>query len=213
MQTTELQPIECVVRGASAQAFLYYDVIDDTGPQTYDLHFIGVEQGHLTAESYNLFDALGRLRVVLESLDCQVCCNGARYDAWASNRAKEMGGGERVYKTPLGRNRTNADLVPTLAPAERCDCVTVTAQLEHHIRWMRSAWGDDFVLRPPGSPGNQATTESRLHVNGDVHRIDPAAPHGERITLDMIVGTWKVDDQGRIVEPFIVNSHHRPRTT
>lgn len=79
--------------------------------------------------------ALLKLRCFqLEPAGIQLCCNGARRNAWASTMQREMAAGYAVYLTRLGE-RGRPPFVRTLDPAPRDDCGTVAEQQAFHEQW------------------------------------------------------------------------------
>ena len=203
------QIIVCQSQDVTMQAAMYYET-SKTDNKHFSLHFVCDEWGHLVAMEYNIFDALCRLRAVLESNGCLICCNGARRDTWASGIAKDMGGGERVYATRLGRPATPSDLVPILAPADCSICVALSAQLAYHIQWLQSILEDDAMSNHEAAIPDQLTYEANFHAKGYVYKIEDSGNLGGHVLPEAIMGAWKVDEGGRVVEPFIPNPSFKP---
>jgi hypothetical protein len=87
------------------------------------------------AEAFDVFEALLKLRrFQLEPAGIQLCCNGARRNAWASTMQREMAAGYAVYLTRLGE-RGRPPFVRTLDPAPRDECGTVAEQQAFHEQW------------------------------------------------------------------------------
>ncbi|WIE78688.1 hypothetical protein [Curtobacterium sp. MCSS17_016] len=80
-----------------------------------------------TATAYDAFEALSLVRTALDREGWLLGVQGARIDVWASNMARQQGGGMRAYRLRRGRRPRFKDLVDVFAPADEC-LSTVQAQ-------------------------------------------------------------------------------------
>jgi len=87
----------------------------------------------------DVFDAQLNLRRELEAEGIQLCCNGARRNAWSSGMQRDMGDGFSTYLLRLGEHGRRAESVPTLDSAPASEVTTVAEQLAFHERWLSEA--------------------------------------------------------------------------
>ena len=168
------------------------------------LHYWDEELGHVMCCARDLFESLRQLRLVLEMHgDGRIFCNGARLDAWASNMARDMGGGRMVYITRVGVRAQTSDLVPTFDPTPGDTVGTVREQMNHHIAWLES-----LMEREKGPP-KLALAEAKLHPNGWVYKIEGDFGADDEVPSEAIVGAWQVDANGVIVGEFMPNPNCR----
>jgi hypothetical protein len=81
------------------------------------------------------FDALMKLRLDLEGYGVQICCNGARRNAWSSGMQRDMGEGLAVYLLQADRS-VRPPQVRTLDSAPVGDVVSVAEQREFYETWL-----------------------------------------------------------------------------
>lgn len=86
----------------------------------------------------NAFDALWRLREVVEPLGVRFCCNGARENAWSSSMQRQAAQGLVVYLLALPRNGAALPVVDTFGVASERDVVTVAEQRAWYSAWLAS---------------------------------------------------------------------------
>jgi hypothetical protein len=84
----------------------------------------------------DIFGALMTLRLEAERDGVQICCNGARRNAWSSGMQRDMGEGVTTYLLRLGEHQERPESVRTLDPAPAADVTTVAEQVEFHERWL-----------------------------------------------------------------------------
>jgi hypothetical protein len=82
----------------------------------------------------DVFDALMRLRLDAERDGIQICCNGARRNAWSSGMQRDMGEGYAVYLLPAEKGGRPPE-VGTLDPAPPDDVVSVAEQRAFFEDW------------------------------------------------------------------------------
>jgi hypothetical protein len=87
-----------------------------------------------TAGGTDVFGALMKLREALDAEDVQVCCNGARRNAWASGMQAQMGRGRVVYL--LSDEPGRPLQVGTLDDAPPDQVVRVEEQTEFYAGWL-----------------------------------------------------------------------------
>jgi len=87
----------------------------------------------------DVFDALMSLRSKVEPDRVQLCCNGARRNAWSSGMQRDMGEGYGTYILPDQRSRERPPEVPTLDAAPPSEVVTVAEQRAWHKAWLAQA--------------------------------------------------------------------------
>jgi len=89
----------------------------------------------------DVFDALMKLRLKAEPDGVQVCCNGARRNAWSSGMQRDMGEGFSTYLLRLGEHHERPESVPTFAPAPAAEVTSVAEQVAFHEQWMAELRG------------------------------------------------------------------------
>lgn len=82
----------------------------------------------------DVFDALMRLRLDAERDRLQICCNGARKNAWSSGMQRDMGDGSAVYLLQ-GEKGVRPPEVNTLDPAPPGEVVSVAEQRAFFFEW------------------------------------------------------------------------------
>ncbi len=179
--------------------------LQHTTKPPWRLLFMHKTLGNLLCESSDLFDALCKLRLVLERHNYKILCNGGRIDAWPSNMARDMGGGKKVYITQIGKRAQFDDLVPLFGPTEGVLVATVQVQIAHHREWIRS------IMSELNTPPPEALKEAKLRPNGWVYKIEGDYGPQDSVPVEAIVGAWKVDFEGNIVGDFVPNPKYKPR--
>jgi hypothetical protein len=123
-------------------------VIEGGGTATWQLVLTKAEQPRITlslsdgsartweATGGDIFDALMNLRREAEPDGVQLCCNGARRNAWSSGMQRDMGEGVTTYLLRLGEHQEPPESVRTLDPAPAADVTTVAEQLAFHEEWL-----------------------------------------------------------------------------
>jgi hypothetical protein len=136
----ERHDIPVVVKGGSTTMWTL--TVTKPSPHTIVLALAGDAGRRWDARSGDVFDALMNLRRKLEPVGVQLCCNGARRNAWSSGMQRDMGGGYATYLLELGEHRTRPKHVRTLDPAPPSEVVTVAEQLAFQEQWRaeRSDW-------------------------------------------------------------------------
>jgi hypothetical protein len=84
----------------------------------------------------DVFDALMKLRLEAEPDGVQLCCNGARRNAWSSGMQRDMGEGFSTYLLRLGEHGERPESVPTLAPAPAAEVTIVSEQVAFYEQWL-----------------------------------------------------------------------------
>jgi hypothetical protein len=93
------------------------------------------DQGRVwEASGGDVFAALTNLRLQLEPEGVQICCNGARRNAWASGMQRDMASGLAVYLLQLGQHG-GPPFARTLDPAPCDECGTVAEQRAFFEQW------------------------------------------------------------------------------
>jgi hypothetical protein len=179
-------------------------LIEHSRAPPWCLRFWDEEIGHVMCSASDLFECLRQLRLLLEKHNnTMLLCNGARTDTWASNLARDMGGGRKVFITTMGNRATLADLVPTFQAATTERVGTVRDQMNYHIKWIKS------IMRQEKGPPKDAVAEAKLHRNGWVYKVDGSFGVDEQVPSEAIMGAWQVDSEGIILGEFIPNPHYR----
>lgn len=210
MTQSYLISIKCQSQVEALQGTLYY-TSELARNSRFSVHLVCDKLGHFLAIEYNIFDALCRLRAVLEPFGFLICCNGARRDSWASGLAKDMGGGKRVYLTRGGHRATTSDLVATLAPADCSKCVRLSVQLMYHIQWIRSVVGEEAMSTQDLATPNQLTYDTKLRANGFVFKLEGGINPSDSVVPNAVMGAWEVGGDGTITGSFIPNLRYAPR--
>jgi hypothetical protein len=102
--------------------------------------------------------------------------------------------------------------VPTLASSEVVKCGSLAEQIKYHREWICSLLGEDYMNNTEFPVPEDAKHEAKLHPGGYVYRIDGQFGPDERVPAEAIIGAWKVDEDGNIIEPFVQNPNYKPRT-
>ncbi|GAA0793835.1 hypothetical protein [Spirilliplanes yamanashiensis] len=88
----------------------------------------------------SVFAALMDLREQLEAERIQLCCNGARRNAWSSGMQQDMGRGHSVYLLEENQSGEPTE-VRTLDPAPGDQVVTVLEQRTWYADWLAQRTG------------------------------------------------------------------------
>lgn len=88
------------------------------------------------ATGSDAFDALMKLRLEAEPDGIQICCNGARRNAWSSGMQRDMGLGFSTYLLRLGEHGQRPETVRTLDTAPAAEVASVDEQLAFHEQWL-----------------------------------------------------------------------------
>jgi hypothetical protein len=195
---TNLYSVEVGWRDGVESCVVYFPAITTADP-LYKLHIVSPRYGHLLASSYNVFDALFRLRVVLEILGGRIRCHGARVEAWATQFARDMGGGTRVYITQLGQHIRSSELVPTLAPTQVASIGSIAEQMAFHHRWLESIREIISMSDPTKPIPREVMGEAKLHPRGYVYKIDGGLGPNDEIPPEAIMGAWNVDEKMEVL--------------
>jgi hypothetical protein len=158
--------------------------------------------GTVRATGRGAIEALDIVRTTLEPLGWFLGVQGSLRGRWATGMLGDMGGGELVYVHSLeGRDRP--PVVGTFDDADPAEAVT----LEEQRRWER-AWSRIYFLPPPVT--DTLRSEARRRPGGWVYAVDPAFDPSGTVPPHGVVGAWKVDDRGEIVDEFTWNTNYRP---
>nr|AAP32758.1 unknown [uncultured bacterium] len=88
--------------------------------------------------SMDYFDALQKVRRVIEKDEIFLQCNGARTDVYPSRMSRDMGLGLSAYVQTMGKKAERKDLVSIFLPST-VECLgTVEEQEKYHIDWLGS---------------------------------------------------------------------------
>ena len=128
-----------VVEGGKALTW----VLALTKPEPYRVSLALSDGSGRTWEAIggDVFEALMKLRLETEPDGVQLCCNGARRNAWSSFMQRDMGEGFSTYLLRLGEHNERPESVPTLAPAPAADVATVAEQIAFHEQWLSELKG------------------------------------------------------------------------
>jgi hypothetical protein len=88
------------------------------------------------AEEHDVFHCLLALRAQVEPLGLQLCCNGARRDAWTSGMLGDMWQGKIVYLLGEAKPGERPPMAPTLGPAPATSVSSVQEQRAFHEAWL-----------------------------------------------------------------------------
>jgi hypothetical protein len=127
-----------VLLGSGQTEFWDLDVQTVAAHRRYTLTCQAPGGRRWTAEAGDVFNCLLDLRRQVEPEGIQLCCQGARRDAWSSGMQRDMGKGLNVYLlegVPAGQR---PPVARTLSPVAAELAVTVDDQLAWHQRWLAS---------------------------------------------------------------------------
>jgi hypothetical protein len=105
---------------------------------TVDLTARAPSIGVVSIKADDVFAALVKLRLHLESSGRLLLCNAARKDAYPSRMLLEMAGGRRSYLLHKGKQTTKNDLINVFEPATYEQVGTVAEQRIAYEEWLRS---------------------------------------------------------------------------
>lgn len=109
-------------------------IVSTTGGPPWSISLRSDVTGEHHAEGSDLFDCLMNLRQMIEPKGWRILCNGARFDAWPSAMARQMGGGGLVYlATERETEPRRARLVPTFGPADAKYISNVDEQRKYYL--------------------------------------------------------------------------------
>lgn len=94
--------------------------------------------GIMTFTDNDMFGALSKIRLQLETKGYLLLCNAARKDAYPSKMMREMGGGRKIYLLTLRTQARREDLVDIFGPATPDQVGTVAEQHAFYESWIRS---------------------------------------------------------------------------
>src|SRR4051812_1204472 len=163
------------------------------------LVFYGPVSDVREVEADDLFEALRRLRTLLEQDGFRLLCNGSRIDVSPSGMSRGMSGGRKAYVLRLGVPGELADLVDIFEYAEPSATGTVAQQSEFKGAWIASLRGTEPEVKPFAGE----IEEAKRYPNGWVYRIAGNFAPDSAVPAEAIVGAWQVDSQGRIAGDFI----------
>ncbi|EKO33163.1 hypothetical protein [Leptospira santarosai] len=84
----------------------------------------------------DFFSALTDVRKNLETLNIQICCNGAARNVYPSNMQRSMGSGRVAYKLYSGERAKLEDVVDIFDCDDRLEFVTVDEQERFYKNWV-----------------------------------------------------------------------------
>ena len=124
--------------GATIQGtFLLWDESpDDPDAVRLDLSF---DERAVSADSdVGYFDALSRIRQVIEPDGYRIFCFGASKGVYPSGMSRSMGAGDKAYKLEMGRAATMKDLVSIFDTDASIIPVALGEQQAYFDEWMGS---------------------------------------------------------------------------
>lgn len=92
----------------------------------------------ISGTSEDFFDALIKMRKILEKEDLFLLIYGASKNVWPSPMARNMGAGLRAYKMTMGKQALNADLVEVFGSGPDVQPCTVAEQEKFKDEWFVS---------------------------------------------------------------------------
>ena len=137
-----------VLHHAVVEDLVEVPVIDGGTTATWQLAVTQDDQRHVVlslsdgfgrtwaATGGDAFDALMKLRLEAEPDGVQICCNGARRNAWSSGMQRDMAMGFSTYLLRLGEHNERPPSARTLEPAPAADVTTVAEQMAFHEQWL-----------------------------------------------------------------------------
>lgn len=105
-------------------------------PWFVELHLNGLPQARF--EGGDLFDAVCKVRIQLETLGIRMLCNGSRVDAYPSRMARDMGGAASLYLLTKGEQARIDNLVAIFDEAPVETIGTVEDQRSYYSDWLSS---------------------------------------------------------------------------
>jgi len=111
-------------------------IVEVPKPPPWRLIFSGAGIERREFEATDLFEALKALRLVLEGMEAQLLCAGARLDVFPSAMARDMGGARRAYITRPGSPAS--ELIDILDDASPDLVASVGDQKTFHEKWFLS---------------------------------------------------------------------------
>lgn len=94
--------------------------------------------GLLTGQADDCFAALQIIRRAAEARNWNICCKGARRNAWPSAMSRDMGGGFKAYSLTMGQ-RARTDSLVEIFDADVPELYTSVAEQEAFARaWFES---------------------------------------------------------------------------
>ncbi|WP_051709929.1 hypothetical protein [Andreprevotia chitinilytica] len=90
------------------------------------------------SSSRGFFDALKKIRLILETEGVLPLCFGASEDVYPSPMQESMGMAMQAYRNQFGRQALSADIVDIFDSDDRMRPATVNAQEKFHLQWLES---------------------------------------------------------------------------
>jgi hypothetical protein len=156
----------------------------------------------------DVFEALVQLRLGLEKMGYQLLCAGARPDVWPSGMGRSMGAGRKAYITRLDAPSRKADLLDIFDYARPELVGSVAQQKSFHetcVESRRKKWEARKKTPLPGE-----IEEAKRYPNGWVYRIAGSFAPNESVPPEAIIGAWRVDPTGCIIDAFVPNKNYNP---
>jgi len=121
-----------------------------------------VEGDILKSQAHTFFEALNKLRVILEKDNKQLVCFGTCENVYPSAMQLDMGVGRLAYRCTLGMQAKNEDIVDIFNSDSSCVPASIEAQKQFNDKWVHS-----IISRTKEADTALATTKSHKKSFGD----------------------------------------------
>ncbi len=119
----------------SSELHLYDEDPNNNEFVKIELHYLD-KIVECSAENY--FDALIKLRRILEKEDMQILCKGANKNVHPSAMQLNMGYGRRAYLLIMHQQAKSKDIVDIFDSSSVVDCVSIDEQKKYFDLWTES---------------------------------------------------------------------------
>lgn len=119
----------------SSELYLYNEDPNNNELVKIELHYLDKK---IECSSENYFDALVRLRRILEKNDMQILCKGANKNVYPSAMQLNMGYGRQAYLLTMHQQAKLKDIVDIFDLSSVADCVSIDEQKKYFDLWTES---------------------------------------------------------------------------
>jgi hypothetical protein len=119
----------------SSELYLYNEDPINNEHVKIELHYLDKV---VECSSENYFDALVKLRRILEKDNMQILCKGANKDVYPSAMQLNMGYGRQAYKLTMHQQAKLKDVVDIFDSSSVTDCVSIDEQKRYFDLWTES---------------------------------------------------------------------------
>lgn len=118
-----------------SELYLYDEDLNNNEHVKLELHYCSRT---IECSEKNYFDALTKLREILEQDGIQILCKGANRNVYPSAMQFNMGIGRSAYMLTMHKQAMQRDVVDIFEPSNINECVSVDEQKQYFNLWAES---------------------------------------------------------------------------